>query len=185
VLKYPKTGVYARGLLIECKGFKLSRNFVDYTGSAFTQENLAILDMFLANTPQLETVRCVRVCSDKLVDDHSDNDDIRLPLHFFGSLSKLKSLRYLHLGGFNLSFIVGPWLPRLPQVRILRYTPFSRCNDFADFLRVSMLNIRTLYVTACRFDRGGNQVDPRDSVISAIQVRCPFPVSLSLSVSSS
>jgi hypothetical protein len=142
VLKYPKTGIYARELLIRYSGF-WNEGFID----AFARGSLVHFDRFLANTPRLETVRCF-----------SDiYQDARLPRQFFASLSSLASLRYLYLGQLVMDFNIYASLPCLHQVRILRYSssPLSRPDILRDLLRFFMPNIDTLYVTGRRVSQVG------------------------------
>jgi hypothetical protein len=160
VLKYPETGIYARSLYIEGK-----RSHKECFVKSFAHGNLANFDLFLANTPRLETIRCI------LEGDEASGYDPHLPIEFFKSLSSLASLRYLYLGQFVMDYKLSTPFPSLHQVRILRFTPspFPETNILCDLLR-SMPNIHTLYVNTSL-----SRMDwVTDNVLRNIEVRCHF-----------
>jgi hypothetical protein len=163
VLKYPETGFYARELLIRYKGF-WKKGFVD----AFVIGNLVDFDRFLANTPRLETVRCIGSARDW-------SDHAWLPVQFFASLSSVTSLRYLYLGEFDMDFELSPSFPPLHQVRILRYSPSSSRIILGELLQFCMPNIHTLHITVSQIEITDNEDEDVECVIAGIQVRCHFP----------
>jgi hypothetical protein len=167
VLKYPDTGIYVKQLFIHYRGLSKEGLF-----DALTRGSLVDLTRFLANTPRLDTVRCM-----------CDYDtDVRLPIDFFASLSPLASLRYIFLGIFDMDSEISPSFPSLHQVRILRCSRPSGPFVFGDLLRFSMPNIHTLYAAASRVARRGYYVNyDGDSatipkvIVDGIQVRPLFP----------
>jgi hypothetical protein len=174
VLKYPETGIYARELLIRCVTLKKGSRCHDDNGfgDELTYGNLVGFDQFLANTPQLDTVRCI--------DTRHDGYCVRLPYQFFASLSSLASLRYLYLGG-QFCYFESLKVPPLHQVRILRYYPGPYCAAFfKDILRFSMPNIHTLYVNPFRDDppyswNSCTSTRATCHILVAIEVRCHVP----------
>jgi hypothetical protein len=178
VLKYPETGIYARELLIRYRGLCL-------WGAGYTKLIDSVdndLNRFLANTPQLETVRCING-SDSFVAGTARSRASWLPVQVLASLSLLPSLRYLYLGEFYMDFDSPTLLPALHQVRILRYFYSIGPVSLGDHLLSSMPNIHTLHVTVSR----GIFRDALDKIFDGIQVRCHFSfrrgsVSLSLSL---
>jgi hypothetical protein len=179
VLNYPETGVYARELLIQYNGFKMWRfnmNNFDKNGFTMARGNLANLDRFLANTPQLETVRCISSDEEELNHTYYEDEriDVRLPVEFFVSLSKVASLRYLYLGEFNMdscAYYPSSLPALLPQVRILRYSPSTGRTVLANLLYFLMPNIHTLYITGSRYLRDKEI----DCILCDLEVRCHFP----------
>jgi hypothetical protein len=167
VLKHPETGFYAKELVIQYKGF-WKNGFV----GAFENGTMVDFDRFLANTPRLETVRCI---NNHTLGAHglrnNCTDDARFPIQLLASLSSLASLRYLFLGEFDMDFEISPSLPPLHQVRILRYSPAYGPNIVGDLLRFSMPNIHSLYVTANRLKGFDDEEDDALNVITAIEVR--------------
>jgi hypothetical protein len=111
VLKCPETGIYARELLIRYVSSSwdagMTRDFVH----EFTDGNMLDFNRFLANTPRLETVRCINSASNRPP----------LPITFVRLLSSLASLRYLFWNNFTVDHMDSPWSLLLPQVRILKY----------------------------------------------------------------
>jgi hypothetical protein len=165
VLQYPETGIYARELFFLYKG-SLATGFMD----ALKRGNLVDFNLFLANTPRLETIRFQSTF-------RGDRSDVLLPIEFFKSLSSLASLRYLHLGEFDMHFDpdVPHSFPRLHQVRILRYTSSSSGATYilGDYLLPSMPNIHALHIT------NSYSTNAVDEVLDGIEVRCPlFLISL-------
>jgi hypothetical protein len=161
VLKYSETGIYAREVVIEYKGF-YTEGFVE----AFARGNLVDFDRFLANTPRLDTVRCIN--------GHVTHKYfVRLPIQFFTSLSSLASLRYLQLGEFDMGSLSS--IPPLHQVRIFRYTSGLKPAIFRNLLRFSVPNIDTLYID----DNGLLEGRAIPYALDAISVRCHFPHSQS------
>jgi hypothetical protein len=159
VLDYPETGIYARELLIDYEGY-----YKDGFEDALTCGTLVDFDRFLANTPRLETVRCIGRLP-------IDADRACLPIKFFASLSSLASLRYLSLAKFDMHFEVPPSFPCLHQVRILRFSPSRQTTIYGDLLRFAMPNIHTLHViNPCHVDG----ISGVDQLITDIQVRCPL-----------
>jgi hypothetical protein len=187
VLDYPQTGIYARALLIRFRGFK-TRYFVDTAKYAFTQGIMADFDRFLANTPRLETVRCIGCHGGRKKVEISGvpriligyyYGDISLPYQFFASLSSLASLRYLYLDGFIIELADSPSFltsfPPLHQIRILLYTVSERPAIFRDFLR-SMPNIHTLHINTNYVFEIRNLYN----IVDGIEVCCHFPPTFSL-----
>jgi hypothetical protein len=165
VLKYPDIGIYVKELFIHYRGVS-KEGFVD----ALTRGSLVDLTRFLANTPQLDTVRCI--C------DY--DEDVRLPIDFFASLSPLASLRYIFLGTFDMDSEISPSFPSLHQVRILRCSRPSGPFVFGDLLRFSMPNIHTLYAAGIRIVKGyyvnyndGSDTTPK-VIVDGIQARSLF-----------
>jgi hypothetical protein len=167
VLKYPDTGYYARELLIRFTKHSCSEPFVD----AFEHGNMVDINLFLAKTPRLETVRCIGGRFDHDGDIEELVDRPHLPTRFFASLSPLASLRYLYLGNLDMTFQVSP-PPPLHQVRILRYTPTPGPCILGDLLRFSTPSVHTLYVTDDI--RAEYQFDEIECVLVDIEVRCHF-----------
>jgi hypothetical protein len=157
VLKYPETGVYARQLFIQFRG-SWKEGFAD----AFGHGNLVDFDRFLANTPRLDTVRCLAFGVNR-------RDNVHFPIPLLTSLSRLASLRYLFLGEFDMDYQVPPSLPLLPQVRILRYSPSYGPTILKDLLCSSMPNIETLYITTSRLYELWGELE---YIVADIQVRC-------------
>jgi hypothetical protein len=173
VLKYPETGFYARELLIPYGDFWKADSVDD---CAFVQGTLAGFDRFLANTPRLETIRCIGPGNevDFIYDSKCRVKRFKLPVAFFASISSLASLRYLYLGGIDDLDVISREFPSLNQIRILRYSPTAGCTMLGELLSFSgMWDIHTLYVTGDGLHRL-DVLDAADMAVGDMEVRRHF-----------
>jgi hypothetical protein len=167
VLEHPETGIHARELLI---GYTCTPS--DWDGFMHCG-NLVGLGQLLANTPLLDTVRCIYWGGNT---GRSRYCNVCLPYEFFESLSSLTYLRYLSLDQFYLEFFTGMFAFKFPSLRILRFSPASSSTSFfKDILRFSIPNIHTLYVyDGCGPVWRSTNYSAKNT-LDAIEVRCHVP----------